>query len=103
MTMRRTILLAALSVAVTGAPVSAWATSAHDCRKLLIGYCISMYASWDVPPTLASCIAAMEPGPGSVPAWYPLRGEIAGGTIPPLARYRQCLGAIAAATPHPMP
>ena len=103
MTIRRTILLAAFSVAVTFTPISAWATSSHDCHKLLIRYCISMFAIWDVPPALAGCMDAMEPGPGLVPAWYPLRGEIAGGTIPPLARYRQCLAKTAAAIPHPTP
>jgi hypothetical protein len=93
------ILLIAASLA--SLPIQAEGTPA--CRKELIRYCISMYASWDVPPTLASCIAAMEPGPGITPAWFPLSGEIARGTIPPLARYRQCLEKSRAAIPRPTP
>ena len=96
-------MVSSLLIAVGLAPFAARADSPRTCRKLLIRYCISMFASWDVPPALAGCMDAMEPGPGLVPAWYPLRGEIAGGTIPPLARYRQCLAKTAAAIPHPTP
>lgn len=89
MPMTRTIL----SVLILFIPLAAQAEQHPACRKQLIRYCISMYASWDMPPTLANCVAAMEPAPGVTPAWYALRGELAGGTIPPLARYQQCVEA----------
>ena len=75
------------------------------CRSQLLRYCLSMYASWNMPPTLARCIAAMEPPPGVTPAWYSLRSAIRAGTIPPLADYTRCLARsdAARATPHPRP
>jgi general secretion pathway protein A len=83
-------------------------TSAGDtpsCRSQLIRYCLSIYASWNMPPTLARCVAAMEPPPGVTPAWYALRKVIRAGTIPPLADYTRCLARnqAARATPLPMP
>ncbi len=92
MSMTRTILFAAMLLA----PMIARADTHPACRKQLIRYCISMYAGWDMPPALGSCITAMEPPPGVTPAWYTLRGEIQHGTIPPLAAYTQCLDKSAA-------
>jgi hypothetical protein len=80
---------------------SAHAASATDCRRQLLRYCVSSYAGWDVPPALTACIDAMAPPTGKTPAWYDLRGEIAKGTIPPLARYRRCLAGQPAAQPLP--
>lgn len=73
------------------------------CRGQLIRYCLSMYASWNMPPTLARCIAANEPGPGVTPAWYSLRKVIRAGTIPPLADYTRCLAGSEAARAIPRP
>ena len=87
MPMTRMILIAAMLLA----PLTARADAQPACRKELIRYCISMYASWDMPPALGNCITAMEPPPGVTPAWYTLRGEIRHGTIPPLVAYTQCL------------
>ena len=87
MPMTRTILF----MLMLFAPLIVQADTQPVCRKELIRYCISMYASWDMPPALGNCITAMEPPPGVTPAWHTLRGEIQHGTIPPLVAYTQCL------------
>lgn len=89
--MTRAGIIAAMLLLGSGlTPASA---APDSCRQALLRYCVSSYAGWDVPPTLAACVDAMTPPAGRTPAWVDLRGEIARGTIPPLARWRRCLAA----------